>query len=66
MHYGPPKEIFGWAMAHPKCRVAPSMLEEASFKNIGIGMRDYIHALYSRRPLAIKVLFFHVITLLWA
>jgi hypothetical protein len=23
MHYGPPKEIFGWAMAHPKYRVAP-------------------------------------------
>jgi hypothetical protein len=22
MHYGPPKEIFGWAMAHPKYRVA--------------------------------------------
>jgi hypothetical protein len=26
MHYGPPKEIFGWAMAHPKYRVAPPML----------------------------------------
>jgi hypothetical protein len=25
MHYGPPKEIFGWAMAHPKYRVAPPM-----------------------------------------
>jgi hypothetical protein len=26
MHYGPPKEIFRWAMAHPKYRVAPPML----------------------------------------
>jgi hypothetical protein len=26
MHYGPPKEIFGWAMAHPKYRVAPPMI----------------------------------------
>jgi hypothetical protein len=25
MHYGPPNEIFGWAMAHPKYRVAPPM-----------------------------------------
>jgi hypothetical protein len=27
MHYGPPKEIFGWVMAHPKYRVAPPMVE---------------------------------------
>jgi hypothetical protein len=29
MHYGPPKEIFGWAMAHPKYRVAPQDFNES-------------------------------------
>jgi hypothetical protein len=40
MHYGPPKEIFGWAMAHPKYRVAPPM------------MALYYSQLYSFFPLA--------------